>query len=270
MIKSTFGLYAAVLIAAAPASAASLVDLSFGGTAQNAPLFSYTADGINFSATAHSWSYVSTPLKSVSQLSAGVLQVRRTEPGIGVAGGASNDQIDTNLPNRREGILLTGSEAFSIHGFLLSMVDGNDSLALYGVTNGSLEFLGYPGLITNVENGPNADLYLLAGQATGPFIDPANGGTQRLTLVSPTAAYGAFFFTTREPGSSSYLNRLGQGYRLDGLQLSAFDRGLGGEGGGGDGVIEGGVPEPASWAMLIAGFGLVGAMSRRRRITVAA
>jgi hypothetical protein len=27
----------------------------------------------------------------------------------------------------------------------------------------------------------------------------------------------------------------------------------------------GGVPEPASWAMLIAGFGLVGAMSRRRR-----
>jgi hypothetical protein len=28
---------------------------------------------------------------------------------------------------------------------------------------------------------------------------------------------------------------------------------------------QGGVPEPASWAMLIAGFGLVGAMSRRRR-----
>jgi hypothetical protein len=30
------------------------------------------------------------------------------------------------------------------------------------------------------------------------------------------------------------------------------------------------VPEPSSWAMLIAGFGLVGAMSRRRRVTVAA
>ncbi|WP_310476249.1 PEPxxWA-CTERM sorting domain-containing protein [Sandarakinorhabdus sp.] len=28
---------------------------------------------------------------------------------------------------------------------------------------------------------------------------------------------------------------------------------------------QGGVPEPASWAMLIAGFGLVGAVSRRRR-----
>jgi hypothetical protein len=30
------------------------------------------------------------------------------------------------------------------------------------------------------------------------------------------------------------------------------------------------VPEPASWALLIAGFGLVGAMARRRRITIVA
>ncbi|WP_426168589.1 PEPxxWA-CTERM sorting domain-containing protein [Sandarakinorhabdus sp. DWP1-3-1] len=30
------------------------------------------------------------------------------------------------------------------------------------------------------------------------------------------------------------------------------------------------VPEPASWAMLIAGFGLVGAAARRRRVAVAA
>ena len=39
-------------------------------------------------------------------------------------------------------------------------------------------------------------------------------------------------------------------------------------GGGGGGVP--GVPEPASWAMLIAGFGLVGAASRRRRRSAAA
>jgi hypothetical protein len=45
-----------------------------------------------------------------------------------------------------------------------------------------------------------------------------------------------------------------------------------------DGTIKGGsgvgtvmaVPEPASWAMLIAGFGLVGAAARRRRTVVAA
>jgi hypothetical protein len=34
--------------------------------------------------------------------------------------------------------------------------------------------------------------------------------------------------------------------------------------------VDPGVPEPASWAMLIAGFGLTGAAMRRRRIAVAA
>ncbi|MEN9932777.1 MAG: hypothetical protein RIS17_1350 [Pseudomonadota bacterium] len=46
------------------------------------------------------------------------------------------------------------------------------------------------------------------------------------------------------------------GVRLDGLQLTADRLGV--------------VPEPASWAMLIAGFGLVGAVARRRRVTVSA
>ena len=33
-------------------------------------------------------------------------------------------------------------------------------------------------------------------------------------------------------------------------------------------VTKGGVPEPATWAMLITGFGLVGAAARRRRSDV--
>jgi hypothetical protein len=37
-----------------------------------------------------------------------------------------------------------------------------------------------------------------------------------------------------------------------------------------DNVLVSQVPEPASWAMLIAGFGLVGAAARRRRVVVAA
>ena len=36
------------------------------------------------------------------------------------------------------------------------------------------------------------------------------------------------------------------------------------------GTVIPGVPEPATWAMLIAGFGLVGAAARRRRPIVAA
>ncbi len=34
-------------------------------------------------------------------------------------------------------------------------------------------------------------------------------------------------------------------------------------------AVAGGVPEPASWALLIGGFGLIGAAMRRRRIAVA-
>lgn len=55
-------------------------------------------------------------------------------------------------------------------------------------------------------------------------------------------------------GTDTYLTS--RQYTLTGLVPSA---------GGGGGV--GGVPEPASWAMLIAGFGLVGATARRRRKT---
>ena len=38
----------------------------------------------------------------------------------------------------------------------------------------------------------------------------------------------------------------------------------------GTGAVTPGVPEPASWALMIAGFGLVGASMRRRRAAVAA
>jgi hypothetical protein len=37
-----------------------------------------------------------------------------------------------------------------------------------------------------------------------------------------------------------------------------------------DNVVVTQVPEPATWAMLIAGFGLVGSAMRRRRTAVAA
>ena len=53
---------------------------------------------------------------------------------------------------------------------------------------------------------------------------------------------------------------------IDDVTITPFNPG--GGGGPGDGVNPG-VPEPSSWAMLIAGFGLVGAASRRRRAAIA-
>lgn len=260
MLKQFLRILAAAALLAGPATAT--IKLAFGGNPVTTPTLSYSAGGVDFTVQALGFTPFPGTLTSTSQLDQGGL-LQRTLPGLGIAGGASGEQVDTNLPGAREGLLLSGSTAFSIEGFLLSLVDGNDTLALYGVDGDRLVFLGYPGIIQNVPDGqPNAELSLLAGQASGPPFSNANGGTQSLTLITPTAAYKAFFFTTREPGEQDYLNAIGQGYRLDTISF-----GLPGE--GGEEVIATGVPEPQSWALLITGFGLVGAMARRRRAILA-
>lgn len=55
------------------------------------------------------------------------------------------------------------------------------------------------------------------------------------------------------------------------LSYSGNYQGLGDEGWGVSGLkVSGAVPEPAAWATLIVGFGLVGATARRRRVRVLA
>ena len=71
-------------------------------------------------------------------------------------------------------------------------------------------------------------------------------------------------FETRRSGG------VGLGYRIartGGASVDFFS--VGGDGDGpGDLQPTGAVPEPASWAMLIAGFGLTGATLRRRRLAL--
>jgi hypothetical protein len=250
-MRSVLMVLAAVgLGVAAPAAATTVFTVNFGGSASNASSFAYTAPGnVSLTAQARSFNVLPNALTSLSQI-AGALNVSRTTPGIGVDGGASGPQIDTNQAGRREGILLSSNIAVSLRALKLSFIDSDDTLQVYGVNGSQLVSLGYPGVVRAGLTGPNAGLSLLNGQATGPAFAGANSGTQTLNLVDPTARFSGFFFTTREPGNLSYLGTLGQGYRIDSLTL--------------------GVPEPASWAMLIAGFGLVGAASRRRRAVVAA
>jgi len=79
----------------------------------------------------------------------------------------------------------------------------------------------------------------LGGQVTGFFkFDAGSAGLQSFNLNILNGSSGAVLYATNvSPG--------------------------GGGGGGGGGL--GAVPEPASWAMLITGFGIVGIASRRRR-----
>ncbi len=250
MFKFAFCVIAAAAAVAAPVSATTVI-ANFGGAAASANSFTFVSPALSLTVQARSFSVLPNALTSLSQLSSTSMQVRRTAPGVGVLGGASADQIDTNDANRREGLLLTGSEDFSIRGLKLSFVDSDDTLQLYGVSGNTLVSLGFPGVIRTGLTGLNAGLSRLAGQATGPaFASGINAGTQQLTLVTPTPYFTAFFFTTREPGNLAYLGTLGQGYRID--------------------AITAGVPESATWAMLIAGFGMVGSANRRRRISVTA
>jgi hypothetical protein len=73
------------------------------------------------------------------------------------------------------------------------------------------------------------------------------------------------------PGLSFYGFRANSGERITGFTLASA-QGSGSAPSTTDFVLgtAGAVPEPANWAMLIAGFGLVGAVARRRRTAVAA
>jgi hypothetical protein len=93
----------------------------------------------------------------------------------------------------------------------------------------------------------------------GSTFDPAgyfiNGIFTQLSVDSiarPATQIGTFSFTVN--AGDSY-----------GFYVSTTDGAL-----GRGALTVGAVPEPASWAMLIAGFGLVGAAARRRRRAVAA
>jgi hypothetical protein len=185
-------------------------------------------------ATARLYSGAPSALTNVSQLFASPL-VDRTSLSIGVEGGA-NSQLDTNIASRREALLVTSNKALKLSGIDLSWVDNNDTLKIYGINpDGTLTTLA-EGLIGSGLGG-------LATAVLPNGFGNTNANTAALTLFASLPAYDRFLLTTQLGGQNG---ANGQGYRLASLT----------------GAV---VPEPATWAMLIAGFGLVGAAARRLR-----
>lgn len=230
-----FLLAAALLpvLAAAPASAATFI---LGGPSANPVSVLRGAESVTATFTAAHFSVDPNSLTNLSQLIFDG-KVSVTTAGLGVQGGGSTTQIDTNTASKREALVLTASEALSISKLKLSEIDNNDTLQIYGIgAGGVLTSLGFDGTIKTGLTG-----------AASVANSSANGGTSWLTFSSPTSYYQGYVFTTRVGGDTVFGGDKGQGYRVD--------------------QIVAGVPEPATWAMLIAGFGMVGASARRRRPT---
>lgn len=107
---------------------------------------------------------------------------------------------------------------------------------------------------TSVASNVSIDYVLLAGSSlTVSLFDSALNLLDTLVLPSgQTNLNASYSFTANNVSSLVMSNAVG----TFGLSTLTFDNGV--------------VPEPASWAMLISGFGLVGAVARRRRSVVTA
>jgi hypothetical protein len=158
------------------------------------------------------------------------------------------------------------ARAVAAGGHLASIADASENALLYGMIGSNAEIL-------YLNDGNRAGPFLGGFRATngGPFAwsdgtawsytnwasgEPSNYGGQE--------NYLAFFATgpdaVDEPNEGSFWNDVGPNPSFPTGKMTGYFVELPG----------GAVPEPAQWALLIGGFGLVGASARRRRTGVVA
>lgn len=261
-ILATAALLATVI--AAPASAVTLVanfnaaGTAVGSVAKSTTGFSLVTSAVRFTMTPNS-------LTNLSQTTApsNATSVTRTAVGLGISGGADGNQMDTNLVGTvgsplREAFLLTGSGTFQLTNLTLTRVDSDDTLQIYGVNaDGSLVNFTYGSGTNPLSNNAARIAGAISGGAGGSLLNLVyapvvlNGNTGTASFgTSITQRFQRYLLTTRVGGDVQYLGAGGQGFSLSSLTAA--------------------VPEPATWGMMIIGFGFVGIAARRRSNAVAA
>ncbi|MDZ4371785.1 MAG: PEPxxWA-CTERM sorting domain-containing protein [Phenylobacterium sp.] len=227
----------------APAAAANIT-FNFGGASQTfatgAP-YEVTAGGATASALGYSFNTTPAAFQTLADgasaatvLSQMTLKsVRREGPGIGVCwtgeSGSECNQVDANGTNEMLRVEL--SKNFRLVSAEFDRVDNNDTLKLFGVSSdGVVDHLGYGGIF----DGPGTTMGI--NDVSGAWVS-GTGDNQVYSVTFETGAFKEFWFGNN--------NDTADGYRLRSITVAA-------------------VPEPATWALMIGGFGLAGATLRRR------
>lgn len=245
---TAFAALAAACAVSGTAVAATTLTFNFGGASQTfavgAP-YSVTVGGVTASAYGYSFGGAPAAFQASNDgaLAATVLgtltakSIRREARGLGVCwpGEAGNqcNQVDSDGINELLRIVLpTGYKLVSA---TFDRVDTNDTLKLYGVTTGGvIDYLGFGGTF----DGPGNTL-AMGGGVGGGWIGGNLTEDQIYRVNFATGANKEYWFGNN--------NDAADGYRLDSITLAA-------------------VPEPGAWVLMIAGFGMTGAMLRSRRL----
>ncbi len=259
-ILATAALLATVI--AAPASAVTLVaNFTDVAAATSSVTKSNISLGVTVSAVRFSLPVGTLTNDGLTNISsflnpvAPAVSITRQAGGLGVvAGGISATQMDTNTAGSREAFLVTGTDAFKLKGLKLTQVDSDDTLQVYGVgPGGVLTNLGYGTGFSAVNDAGVRTSAAIIGGAGGTLLNnvrtAANGGTNDFGLANELR-FGSYIITTRAGGHTNFLGTPGQGFALQALTAV--------------------VPEPATWGLMLVGFGLVGVAARRRNTAVAA
>jgi hypothetical protein len=141
-------------------------------------------------------------------------------------------------------------------GYWLSALDAGNLVSFY--SNDTLLFVFDPSdVLAAISNNPDPAAYY--GNPNAPFAGKNSG--EPYVFLNFFNDHGTF-----DRIDFSEAPSFGGGYESDNHTVGHFLT----KGTGTVVVQIGSVPEPASWALMIAGFGLVGASLRRRRAAVAA
>lgn len=247
---------AALLVGATPAFAVVTANLDLtdrpglSGYIGQSQTFQVTIGGETVNATATAWTWTGTT-NSISK--SAVLGV--WDKGLGVETRDSRGRVASS-DNHTNGHTIDNKGSYDFVVFQFDQVVEINSATLTAFKIGSSTDLDLSVGIGNTNVAWNSilgvsDIAALLGTRTDIDRNSTtnNGGTYTID-INPNNLQGNLLFV----GASFKSSDRDDGFKIGKLNLSTLP------------PAPPAVPEPATWAMMIAGFGLVGAAMRRRRV----